>query len=206
MKLPCHNTLGLKRKQNRAQSSETLFLGTHSTSQDSFKPDWAEGQEFSSQRVGGTSASSHLNPPRPSLWTLRGQCYGPPWALQATRSQRKGLGREEKSQKRMTSLFSNCSPIGSLAICGTRDDDKLGISSKGLFRAQRKKQFSLLELWHSTVNGRFSKLQWSGNRKPSKGQIVTYHQKLIAAQEREPCSEKRFLQLQINLSKFTHMN
>lgn len=46
LKLPYHKLWGLKRKRNRAQSSETLFLGTLK-SQDSFKTDQAEGQEHS---------------------------------------------------------------------------------------------------------------------------------------------------------------
>lgn len=56
----------------------------------------------------------------------------------------------------MNSLFSNCSLIGSLTVCGNREDVKLDTNSKGLFRTQRKNQVSLkLELWYSIAQRRF---------------------------------------------------
>lgn len=210
LKLPYHKLWGLKRKRNRAQSSEILFPGTHSKSQDNLKIDWAEGQEHSPGSLvvgeatrnclilqGPTEVSNlDLGLAETSLFTLRYQ-YNSHWALQATWSQWKGFWKDEKNLKLMNSLFSNCSLIGSLTVCGNRDDTKLDINSKGLFRAQRKNQFSLM-LWTLAVRSQSTEVFQTceeaaiGNH-PRPNQI--YHQKPIGAQERERC----FFKFKINI-------
>lgn len=104
LKLLYHKTLGLKRKQNRAQSSETPSLGTHFKSY--------EGQELSPH-----SLSCGRGTQLPYLtWTLGDPASLPSGSKATTPSQCKGFWKDEKSQRLMNCLFSDCSPSGSLTV------------------------------------------------------------------------------------------
>jgi len=119
--------LGLKRKRNRAQSSEALFLGTQSTSQGSFKTKqrdknsgpahWGTAEAWEGLNCLVSSKPAEVSNLDLSLVsTLRWQRHSPYGAVQATRSLGQGLWKDEKSLKLMNSLFSNCSLIGSLTL------------------------------------------------------------------------------------------